>query len=455
MFQKILIANRGEIALRIIRACREMGIGTVAIHSTADAEAMHVRMADESVCVGPPAARESYLNVPAILTAAEITGAEAIHPGLGFLAENARFAQIVEDHGKVFVGPTPEQIEMLGDKIQAKRAAEAAGLPIVPGGVDLVPDAVAAAAAAEAAGYPVLIKASAGGGGRGMQRVERSENLARAFEVASSEAEAAFGDGSVYVEKAIDRPRHIEVQVLADGEGHAIHLGERDCTVQRRFQKVIEEAPSPVLTPEERAMIGEHGAALARNINYRGAGTVEFLYADGRFYFIEMNARLQVEHPVTELITGVDIVEQQIKIAAGEGLSFQQSDIEFRGHAIEARINAEDPERFIPSPGTVELYHPPGGSGVRVDSHMFQGAKVPPHYDSLVAKLIVYGADRDACRARMRRALHEYVIDGIATNLPLHARIIDSQDFIDSAIDVVWLERWLNSQSRGFAAWKA
>ena len=446
MFQKILIANRGEIALRIIRACREMGIGTVAIHSTADAEAMHVRMADESVCVGPPAARDSYLNVPAILTAAEITGADAVHPGLGFLAENSRFAQIVEDHGKVFIGPTPEQIEMLGDKIQAKRAAEAAGLPIVPGGVELIPDAIAAAAAAEAAGYPVLIKASAGGGGRGMQRVERAENLARAYEVASSEAEAAFGDGSVYVEKAIDRPRHIEVQVLADGKGHAIHLGERDCTVQRRFQKVIEEAPSPVLTPEERATIGEHGAALARNINYRGAGTVEFLYADGRFYFIEMNARLQVEHPVTELITGVDIVEQQIKIAAGEGLPLQQSDIEFRGHAIEARINAEDPERFIPSPGTVERYHPPGGSGVRVDSHMFQGAKVPPHYDSLVAKLIVYGVDREACRARMRRALHEYVIDGIATNLPLHARIIDSQDFIDSAIDVVWLERWLNSQ---------
>ncbi|MBT6312756.1 MAG: acetyl-CoA carboxylase biotin carboxylase subunit [Alphaproteobacteria bacterium] len=446
MFQKILIANRGEIALRIIRACREMGIGTVAIHSTADAEAMHVRMADESVCVGPPAARDSYLNVPAILTAAEITGADAVHPGLGFLAENSRFAQIVEDHGKVFIGPTPEQIEMLGDKIQAKRAAEAAGLPIVPGGVDLIPDAIAAAAAAEAAGYPVLIKASAGGGGRGMQRVERAENLARAYEVASSEAEAAFGDGSVYVEKAIDRPRHIEVQVLADGEGHAVHLGERDCTVQRRFQKVIEEAPSPVLTPEERAAIGEHGTALARNINYRGAGTVEFLYADGQFYFIEMNARLQVEHPVTELITGVDIVEQQIKIAAGEGLPLQQSDIEFRGHAIEARINAEDPERFIPSPGTVERYHPPGGSGVRVDSHMFQGAKVPPHYDSLVAKLIVYGVDREACRARMRRALHEYVIDGIATNLPLHARIIDSQDFIDSAIDVVWLERWLNSQ---------
>ena len=446
MFQKILIANRGEIALRIIRACREMGIGTVAIHSTADAEAMHVRMADESVCVGPPAARDSYLNVPAILTAAEITGADAVHPGLGFLAENSRFAQIVEDHGKVFIGPTPEQIEMLGDKIQAKRAAEAAGLPIVPGGVELIPDAIAAAAAAEAAGYPVLIKASAGGGGRGMQRVERAENLARAYEVASSEAEAAFGDGSVYVEKAIDRPRHIEVQVLADGKGHAIHLGERDCTVQRRFQKVIEEAPSPVLTPEKRAMIGEHGAALARNINYRGAGTVEFLYAEGKFYFIEMNARLQVEHPVTELITGIDIVEQQIKIAAGEGLPLQQSDIEFRGHAIEARINAEDPERFIPSPGTVERYHPPGGSGVRVDSHMFQGAKVPPHYDSLVAKLIVYGVDREACRARMRRALHEYVIDGIATNLPLHARIIDSQDFIDSAIDVVWLERWLNSQ---------
>ena len=446
MFQKILIANRGEIALRIIRACREMGIGTVAIHSTADAEAMHVRMADESVCVGPPAARDSYLNVPAILTAAEITGADAVHPGLGFLAENSRFAQIVEDHGKVFIGPTPEQIEMLGDKIQAKRAAEAAGLPIVPGGVELIPDAIAAAAAAEAAGYPVLIKASAGGGGRGMQRVERAENLARAYEVASSEAEAAFGDGSVYVEKAIDRPRHIEVQVLADGKGHAIHLGERDCTVERRFQKVIEEAPSPVLTPEERAMIGEHGAALARNINYRGAGTVEFLYAEGKFYFIEMNARLQVEHPVTELITGIDIVEQQIKIAAGEGLPLQQSDIEFRGHAIEARINAEDPERFIPSPGTVERYHPPGGSGVRVDSHMFQGAKVPPHYDSLVAKLIVYGVDREACRARMRRALHEYVIDGIATNLPLHARIIDSQDFIDSAIDVVWLERWLNSQ---------
>lgn len=445
MFKKVLIANRGEIALRIIRACRDMGIKTVAVHSTADAEAMHVRLADESVCIGPPAARDSYLNVPAILTAAEVTGAEAIHPGLGFLAENSRFAEIVEDHGLVFIGPTPEQIAMLGDKIQAKQAAERAGLPIVPGGTGPVPNVAAAVKAAEVAGYPVLIKASAGGGGRGMQRVERPEALPRAYEIASSEAEAAFGDGRVYVEKAIDRPRHIEVQVLADGKGHAIHLGERDCTVQRRFQKIMEEAPSPVLTDEERAYIGAQGAALAANINYRGAGTVEFLYAEGRFYFIEMNARLQVEHPVTEMITGIDIVEAQLRIAAGEGLDLQQSDIKFRGHAIEARVNAEDPERFIPSPGTVERYHPPGGSGVRVDSHMFQGAKVPPHYDSLVGKLIVYGADREACRARMRRALGEYVIDGIATNLPLHARIIDAPDFIDSAIDVTWLERWLNT----------
>ncbi len=443
MFNKVLIANRGDVALRVIRACRELGISTVAIHSTADAEAMHVRLADESVCVGPPAARDSYLNIPAIVTAADLTGADAIHPGLGFLAENARFAQIVEDHGLAFIGPTPEQIAMLGDKIQAKQAALRANLPIVPGGTEPIADAAAAAAAARAAGYPVLLKAAAGGGGRGMQRVEHADQLARAFEIASSEAAAAFGDGSVYVEKAIDRPRHIEVQVLGDGQGGAVHLGERDCTVQRRFQKLIEEAPSPVLTQAERARIGKLGADLAASINYRGAGTVEFLYAGGKFYFIEMNARLQVEHPVTELVTGIDIVEAQLRIAAGGGLGLRQDDIRFRGHAIEARINAEDSERFIPSPGTVTLYHPPGGPGVRVDSHIFQGAKVPPHYDSLIAKLIVQGPDRSAALARMARALDEYVVEGVATNLALQRRIVRADDFIENRIDVVWLERWL------------
>ncbi len=443
MFNKVLIANRGDVALRVIRACRELGISTVAIHSTADAEAMHVRLADESVCVGPPAARDSYLNIPAIVTAADLTGADAIHPGLGFLAENARFAQIVEDHGLAFIGPTPEQIAMLGDKIQAKQAALRPTLPIVPGGTEPIADAAAAAAAARAAGYPVLLKAAAGGGGRGMQRVEHADQLARAFEIASSEAAAAFGDGSVYVEKAIDRPRHIEVQVLGDGQGGAVHLGERDCTVQRRFQKLIEEAPSPVLTQAERARIGKLGADLAASINYRGAGTVEFLYAGGKFYFIEMNTRLQVEHPVTELVTGIDIVEAQLRIAAGGGLGLRQDDIRFRGHAIEARINAEDSERFIPSPGTVTLYHPPGGPGVRVDSHIFQGAKVPPHYDSLIAKLIVQGPDRSAALARMARALDEYVVEGVATNLALQRRIVRADDFIENRIDVVWLERWL------------
>lgn len=446
MINKVLIANRGDVALRVIRACRELGISTVAIHSTADTEAMHVRLADESVCVGPPAAKDSYLNIPAIITAADVTQADAIHPGLGFLAENARFAQIVEDHGRIFIGPTPRQIAMLGDKIEAKKAASAANLPIVPGGIEPVSGPDAALAAANEAGYPVLLKAAAGGGGRGMQRVESSDTLRRAFEIATSEAEAAFGDGSVYVEKAIEQPRHIEVQVLGDGKGAAVHLGERDCTVQRRFQKLIEEAPSPVLSPEQRAYVGKLGADLAASIDYRGAGTVEFLYADGNFYFIEMNARLQVEHPVTELVSGVDIVEAQLRIASGGGIGFKQDEICFNGHAIEARINAEDPDTFTPSPGRITLYHPPGGPGVRVDSHMFQGATVPPFYDSLIAKLIVHADDRAGAIARLDRALGEYAIDGVSTNLPLQRRILASEDFIQSEIDVVWLERWLKTQ---------
>ncbi len=446
MINKVLIANRGDVALRVIRACRELGISTVAIHSTADTEAMHVRLADESVCIGPPAAKDSYLNIPAIITAADVTQADAIHPGLGFLAENARFAQIVEDHGRIFIGPTPRQIAMLGDKIEAKKAALEANLPIVPGGIEPVSGPDAALAAANEAGYPVLLKAAAGGGGRGMQRVESSDTLRRAFEIATSEAEAAFGDGSVYVEKAIEQPRHIEVQVLGDGKGAAVHLGERDCTVQRRFQKLIEEAPSPVLTPEQRAYVGKLGADLAASIDYRGAGTVEFLYADGNFYFIEMNARLQVEHPVTELVSGVDIVEAQLRIASGGGIGFKQDEICFNGHAIEARINAEDPDTFTPSPGRITLYHPPGGPGVRVDSHMFQGATVPPFYDSLIAKLIVHADDRAGAIARLDRALGEYAIDGVSTNLPLQRRILASEDFIQSEIDVVWLERWLKTQ---------
>ena len=443
MFNKVLIANRGDVALRVIRACRELGIRTVAIHSTADTEAMHVRLADESVCVGPPAAKDSYLNIPAIISAADVTQADAIHPGLGFLAENARFAQIVEDHGRIFIGPTPHQIAMLGDKIEAKKAALAANLPIVPGGIEPVSGPEAAIAAANEAGYPVLLKAAAGGGGRGMQRVDNPENLRRAYEIATSEAEAAFGDGSVYVEKAIEQPRHIEVQVLGDGKGGAVHLGERDCTVQRRFQKLIEEAPSPVLTPEQRAYVGKLGADLAASIDYRGAGTVEFLYAGGQFYFIEMNARLQVEHPVTELVSGVDIVEAQLRIASGGGIGFRQDEIRFNGHAIEARINAEDPENFTPSPGRITLYHPPGGPGVRVDSHIFQGAMVPPYYDSLIAKLIVHADNRPAAISRLDRALGEYAIDGVRTNLPLQRRILASDDFVQSEIDVVWLERWL------------
>ena len=443
MFNKVLIANRGDVALRVIRACRELGIRTVAIHSTADTEAMHVRLADESVCVGPPAAKDSYLNIPAIISAADVTQADAIHPGLGFLAENARFAQIVEDHGRIFIGPTPHQIAMLGDKIEAKKAALAANLPIVPGGIEPVSGPEGAIAAANEAGYPILLKAAAGGGGRGMQRVDSPENLRRAYEIATSEAEAAFGDGSVYVEKAIEQPRHIEVQVLGDGKGGAVHLGERDCTVQRRFQKLIEEAPSPVLTPEQRAYVGKLGADLAASIDYRGAGTVEFLYAGGQFYFIEMNARLQVEHPVTELVSGVDIVEAQLRIASGGGIGFRQDEIRFNGHAIEARINAEDPENFTPSPGRITLYHPPGGPGVRVDSHVFQGAMVPPYYDSLIAKLIVHADNRPAAISRLDRALGEYAIDGVRTNLPLQRRILASDDFVQSEIDVVWLERWL------------
>ena len=442
MSHKVLIANRGEIACRIIETAHEMGIRCIAIYVDADKNEPFVHMSDQSIRLPDG----GYLDSKEIIKAAKESGAQAIHPGYGFLSENAKFSEIVSKHGIKFIGPSAEIISKMGDKIEAKKAALAANLPIVPGGIEPVSGPDAALAAANEAGYPVLLKAAAGGGGRGMQRVESSDTLRRAFEIATSEAEAAFGDGSVYVEKAIEQPRHIEVQVLGDGKGAAVHLGERDCTVQRRFQKLIEEAPSPVLSPEQRAYVGKLGADLAASIDYRGAGTVEFLYADGNFYFIEMNARLQVEHPVTELVSGVDIVEAQLRIASGGGIGFKQDEICFNGHAIEARINAEDPDTFTPSPGRITLYHPPGGPGVRVDSHMFQGATVPPFYDSLIAKLIVHADDRAGAIARLDRALGEYAIDGVSTNLPLQRRILASEDFIQSEIDVVWLERWLKTQ---------
>jgi acetyl-CoA carboxylase biotin carboxylase subunit len=449
LFNKILIANRGEIALRIQRACRELGIPTVAVHSTADATAMHVRLADESVCIGPPPARESYLNIPAILSAAAITGADAIHPGYGFLSENARFAEMVEAHGFVFIGPSPEHIRMMGDKVAAKKAMAALGVPLVPGSDGAVESLEEARRIASDIGYPVLFKAAAGGGGRGMKVARSPDQLEEAWRLARAEAQAAFGDGTVYLEKYLDRPRHIEMQILADSHGQVIHLGERDCSIQRRHQKIIEEAGSPAITPDERDVLGARVTAALARLGYRNAGTLEFLYQDGTFAFIEMNTRLQVEHPVTEAITGIDLVREQIRIAAGERLGYSQSDVTFRGHAIECRINAEDPETFAPTPGKVTLYHPPGGPGVRIDSALYSGYQVPPYYDSLVAKLIVHAPSRADAIARLERALDELVIDGIKTLTPLHRRIIGTEAFRRGDYTIHWLEDFVQKGGGG------
>jgi acetyl-CoA carboxylase biotin carboxylase subunit len=443
MFEKILIANRGEIALRVHRACREMGIRTVAVHSTADADAMHVRLADEAVCIGPPPSRESYLNVPAIISAATIAGADAIHPGIGFLSENARFAAMVEEHGLTFIGPTSEQIALMGDKVAAKDAARRLGLPVVPGSQGVLGGDEEAARIAEKIGYPVLVKAAAGGGGKGMKVANNAGELPQSLALARNEARAHFGNDALYMEKYLSHPRHIEIQILGDAHGNVVHLGERDCSLQRRHQKVLEEAPSPALNARERERIGTVAVEAMRKFGYRSAGTIEFLFQDGEFYFIEMNTRLQIEHPVSEMITGIDLVREQIRIAAGAPLQFAQSDIKFNGHAIECRINAEDPETFRPSPGRVTDYHAPGGLGVRVDSALYTGYSVPQHYDSLIAKLIVHGNSRNECLMRLRRALEEFVIGGIATTIPLHQRLIAAPDFINGDYDIRWLENFV------------
>jgi acetyl-CoA carboxylase, biotin carboxylase subunit len=447
MFEKILIANRGEIALRILRACREMGIRTVAVHSTADAEAMHVRLADESVCIGPPSSTESYLNKAAIISAALITNADAIHPGYGFLSENADFAEMIEEHGITFIGPTPEHIRVMGDKVAAKVAAQKSGIPVVPGSDGAVLSPEEAIKVGAEIGYPVLIKASAGGGGRGMKVAESADTVVEAFKIASSEAKAAFGNGEVYMEKYLSNPRHIEIQVLADSHGNVIHLGERDCSLQRKHQKVLEESPSPALNASERKRIGEVVCDAMRTIGYRNAGTVEFLYENGEFYFIEMNTRLQVEHPITEMVTGVDLVREQIRIANGAELDLTQDAITMSGHAIECRINAEDPVTFSPSPGKVTGYHMPGGLGVRVDSGLFVGASIPPYYDSMIAKLIVHGRNRNECIMRLKRALGEYVIEGVKTTIPLHQLLVNAPDFVDGRYDIRWLENFVQLNS--------
>jgi acetyl-CoA carboxylase biotin carboxylase subunit len=448
MFEKVLIANRGEIALRVLRACREIGIATVAVHSTADADAMHVRLADESVCIGPPPAAESYLNIPRLVAACEITGADAIHPGYGFLSESARFAEILEGHDIAFIGPTSEHIRVMGDKVEAKRTAKRLGIPTVPGSEGTVANEAQARAVAGDLGYPVLIKAAAGGGGRGMKLARAPEELDAAIRTARAEAKAAFGDDSLYLEKYLAKPRHIEVQVFGDGKGNAIHLGERDCSLQRRHQKVLEEAPSPALNAEERQAIGATVAAAMRKLEYRGAGTVEFLYEDGKFFFIEMNTRLQVEHPVTEMITGLDLVIEQIRVAAGAPLSLQQSEVVFSGHAIECRINAENAKTFMPSPGTITYWHPPGGLGVRVDSGVYQGYRIPPHYDSLIGKLIVHGKSRNESLMRLKRCLSEFVIDGIDTTIPLFVQLVKEPDIANGLYDIHWLESFLDGSAQ-------
>jgi acetyl-CoA carboxylase biotin carboxylase subunit len=446
MFQKILIANRGEIALRVIRACREMGITSVAVHSTADADAMHVRLADESVCIGPAPSSESYLNKAAIISACEITGAQAVHPGYGFLSENAAFAQALQDHGITFIGPNAEHIRIMGDKITAKETAKSLGIPVVPGSDGGVPDVETALKTAAEIGYPVIIKATAGGGGRGMKVAKSAQELEIAFRTARSEAKAAFGNDEVYMEKYLQKPRHIEIQVFGDGKGHAVHLGERDCSLQRRHQKVLEEAPGPVITPAMRAEIGSICARAVAQIAYIGAGTIEFLYEDGKFYFIEMNTRLQVEHPVTEAIFGVDLVREQIRVAAGMPMSFGQDDLEINGHAIEVRINAEKIPNFSPCPGKVRMFHAPGGYGVRIDSALYSGYAIPPYYDSLIAKLIVHGRDRPEALARLRRALAELVVDGIDTTVPLFHALLNEPDIQAGDYTIHWLERWLAAQ---------
>ncbi len=443
MFDKILIANRGEIAMRVLRACKELGIPTVAVHSTADADAMHVRFADESVCIGPPAAKDSYLNIPSVLAACEITGADAVHPGYGFLSENARFAEILGEHNVHFIGPKPEHIRLMGDKIEAKRTAVRLGIPVVPGSEGGISSDEEAAKIAREIGFPVLVKAAAGGGGRGMKVVQTPEELSNALSTARAEAKAAFGDDAVYLEKYLQRPRHIEIQLLGDGKGNAIHLGERDCSLQRRHQKVWEESPSPALNTAARDAIGETVAKAMRELEYLGVGTVEFLYEDGKFFFIEMNTRIQVEHPVTEMVTDIDLIFEQIRVAAGAPLSLKQSDVKFHGHAIECRINAENPVSFRPSPGRIQHYHAPGGLGVRMDSAIYQGYSIPPYYDSLAAKLIVHGKTRTECLMRLKRALDEMVMDGIETTLPLHRALVREADIIDGNYHIHWLEQFL------------
>jgi acetyl-CoA carboxylase biotin carboxylase subunit len=446
MFKKVLIANRGEIALRVMRACKELGIGTVAVHSTADAHAMHVRLADESVCIGPPDARESYLNIPQILAACEITGADAVHPGYGFLSENAKFSEILAAHNVTFIGPKAEHIDVMGDKIAAKTTVKRLGIPVVPGSEGELRSVEEARQVAESMGFPVIVKAAAGGGGRGMKVARNTEELTDAVNTARAEARAAFGDDALYMEKYLQNPRHIEVQVFGDGMGKAIHLGERDCSLQRRHQKVWEEALSPVITPEQREEIGAVSAKAIADLGYSGAGTIEFLYENGEFYFIEMNTRLQVEHPVTEAITGLDLVAEQLRVAAGQGLSVTQEDIAFQGHAIEVRVNAEHPETFRPSPGVIESYHPSGGLGVRVDSAVYQGYRIPPYYDSLIGKLIVHADTRDMAINRMARALDEFVIAGVESTLPLFRRLVNEPDIRSGDYSIHWLERWLADQ---------
>ena len=445
MFKKILVANRGEIALRVIRAAREMGIGSVAVHSTADSDAMHVRMADESVCIGPPSSQQSYLSIPSIIAACEITGAEAIHPGYGFLSENAGFVQIVEDHDLTFIGPTAEHIRIMGDKITAKDTMKELGVPCVPGSDGGVPTLADAKRIGDEIGYPVIIKATAGGGGKGMKVAQSAAEMERAFMTARAEGKSNFGNDEVYIEKYLTTPRHIEIQVFGDGKGRVVHLGERDCSLQRRHQKVFEEAPGPSITAEERARIGKVCADAMANINYIGAGTIEFLYENGEFYFIEMNTRLQVEHPVTEGIFGVDLVREQIRVAAGMDMSFTQEDLQINGHAIEVRINAEKLPNFSPCPGKITQYHAPGGLGVRMDSALYDGYKIPPYYDSLIGKLIVHGRDRPEALARLRRALGELIVDGVDTTVPLFHALLDEQDVLTGDYNIHWLEHWLET----------
>ena len=448
MFKKVLIANRGEIALRIIRSCHELGIKTVAIHSTVDSDAMHVRLSDESVCVGPPQAEKSYLNIPAIVTAAEISGADAIHPGYGFLSENAKFAEIVEEHGINFIGPKAEHINTMGDKISARKAMNAAGVPLVPGSDGSLSSKNELLMLAKKIGFPLIIKASAGGGGKGMKIINHEEDIKKNYDIAKYEAKANFGNDSIYAEKFLKKPKHIEFQIFADNYGNVVHLGERDCSIQRRHQKVLEEAPANILNKKDRESIFEVVINAIKKIGYRGAGTFEMLYEEGKFYFIEMNTRLQVEHPVTEMITGIDIVTEQIRVASGEKLSFKQKDITFNGHSIECRINAENSLTFNPSPGKIKTYHTPGGIGVRIDSALYQGYKVVPHYDSLIAKLVVHGSDRKQAVSRLKRALKEYIIEGIETTLDLHDIIINSEDFINYNYDIHWLEKLIASKNK-------